>query len=119
MNNHKILKKGYVPLTIDVATTLIGKPIDIVYEYKNSYSKDNITIGGIKTKYEMAASTILENGKTKTEMSESFGWSAKIRAMKDTLCLVDNNGDSLYIISKKSRFVNQDNGKTIFYKVGT
>jgi len=110
------VKKGYQPLTVEIAKTLVGNEIQIAYEFQGSMMTDLILIGGIKTKYELAQHTVMENGQTKAEFSEVFGLQAKIRAMKETLCLIDNQGKDLFIYSKRGKFVNQDNGKPIYFK---
>jgi len=109
---------GYEALTIEVLPQLVHKEISIAYENEGEIIYDSFAIGHTKTKYEIAQSEMMPNGLTRAENYDRDCTRVKLESIKNTRVIFTKDNVNTFLQTKKDgHFVNQDNGKQVYYKI--
>ncbi len=106
-----------VPLTMENVASTFGKCIEIIYDNGTTETHDEFVVGGLKSKYDLAKEEIMYNGLTRAQNYERDATPKNLQAIKNTMCLLDSNGTNTFIQTKNGKFVSQDNGRQVFFKI--
>ena len=113
MGRIRKINTDFAAMTIENVTSTFGKRIAIVYDDGVNVATDEFVAGGIKSKYDLAKEEIMYNGLTRAQMYDRDATPKNLQSIKNTMCLLDENGTNTFIQTKNGKFVSQDNGRQV------
>lgn len=117
MGRTKKYQNNLSPLTIEDIPSLIGKKIEIEYFGLNGIEHDEIVVGSLVSRYDLAKTEVMDLGITRAEMWDKNMTPKQLETAKNTLCILDNTGTETFVHSvKNGTFVTSDH-RQVFYGV--